>query len=51
MSASTLSPAAPPVDWRVRLGVGATAIWLLLGIHGRVYRFMQESCPADRAAL
>ncbi|HEX2486101.1 MAG TPA: hypothetical protein VHQ66_12410 [Myxococcota bacterium] len=32
MGASTLSPAASPVDWRVRLGVGATAIWLLLGL-------------------
>jgi hypothetical protein len=31
MSAST--PSAPPqgVDWRLRLGVGATAIWLVLG--------------------
>jgi hypothetical protein len=32
MSASTPSPASQDTDWRVRLGVGATAVWLVLGV-------------------
>ena len=32
MSASTPSPAPQTTDWRLRLGVGATAVWLGLGM-------------------
>ena len=32
MSASVPSPVARATDWRVRLGVGVTAVWLLLGV-------------------
>jgi hypothetical protein len=31
MSASTPSPSPQGADWRLRLGVGATAVWLVLG--------------------
>jgi hypothetical protein len=31
MTASTPSPTPQGIDWRVRLGVGATAVWLVLG--------------------